>query len=114
MVSCADCGLPYADFAMDTHVPRAQWLRIVPQEHGVVLCANCILKRAPALIPGASVAHVIFEVALRAAAPPNVVQEIRDRVQRMPCQRVVEPSCHLRPIWDWCSHCLMRHALAHQ
>ena len=62
MLTCLDCGLPYADFALDTHVPRAQWLRIYPEEHGAVLCANCILKRAAERIPGVTVAHVIFEV----------------------------------------------------
>lgn len=61
VVGCLDCGLPYEQFAMDTHLPRAQWLAIHPDEHGV-LCAQCVLKRAAQRLPGATVAHVIFEV----------------------------------------------------
>lgn len=60
--ACLDCGLPYAEFPMDLHLPRAQWLAIHPDEHGVI-CAACIVKRVKARIPRATVCHLIVEVA---------------------------------------------------
>jgi hypothetical protein len=59
--ACLDCGLPYTDFPLDVVLPRAQWLAIHPQEHGV-LCAACIVKRA-ARVHNCTVVHAILEVA---------------------------------------------------
>ena len=47
-VKCMDCGKPYADFGLDTTLPDEQWLRIHPDDGGV-LCANCIVERASKL-----------------------------------------------------------------
>jgi hypothetical protein len=57
---CLDCGLPYSQFPLDVVLPRAQWLAIHPDEHGV-LCAGCIVKRA-ATVAGATVVHAVIEI----------------------------------------------------
>ena len=61
MTCCLDCGLPYDQFPLDVVLPRAQWLRICPQDSGV-LCAACIVRRVRKYIPGATVIHAIVEV----------------------------------------------------
>lgn len=58
---CLDCGMAYEDFPMDVILPRAQWLEIHPDEHGL-LCAGCIVARA-SKVPGATACHLIIEVA---------------------------------------------------
>ena len=60
---CLDCGLLYRDFPLDVNLPRGQWLEIHPGEDGV-LCAQCIVQRA-SKIPGATVAHMVIEIAPR-------------------------------------------------
>ncbi len=60
-LGCLDCGLPYSDFPLDTHLSRSQWLEIHTDEGGI-LCANCIVKRA-AKIPGAVLVHLVVEIA---------------------------------------------------
>lgn len=60
--ACMDCSLPYAQFPLDVMLPRAQWLRIHPSEHGL-LCASCIVKRVRRCIPRATVIHAVVEVA---------------------------------------------------
>ncbi len=62
-VACLDCGLPYEQFPLDTHLSRPQWLEIHPDDGGV-LCANCIVKRAAA-IPGATLVHLVIEITPR-------------------------------------------------
>lgn len=44
VVSCLDCGTPYAELGLDFVLPDQQWNVIAPE--GGVLCANCICKRA--------------------------------------------------------------------
>lgn len=59
--ACLDCGLPYEDFPLDVVLPRAQWLRIHPDEHGL-LCAKCIVARA-AKVLGVVCVLAILEIA---------------------------------------------------
>jgi hypothetical protein len=59
---CKDCQLPYSHFGMDTHLPRSQWMEICPDDADL-LCANCILNRIRNRIRGATVVHMIVEVA---------------------------------------------------
>jgi hypothetical protein len=61
IVKCLDCGLPYDQFGLDTHLSRWQWLMIHPDEGGV-LCANCIITRA-GRIRGAVLVHLVIEIA---------------------------------------------------
>lgn len=65
--NCLDCGLDYDAFAMDTLLPRWQWLLIHPDEGGL-LCANCIVKRA-AKIPGSVGLHAIIGIQPPSAEP---------------------------------------------
>jgi hypothetical protein len=58
---CLDCGLPYEQFPIDVILPRAQWLEIHPDEHGL-LCAACIVTRA-AKVSRATACHLIIEIA---------------------------------------------------
>jgi len=58
---CLDCGLDYSEFPMDVLLPRAQWLAIHPDEHGL-LCAACIVRRC-AKLPNATCVHAIVEIA---------------------------------------------------
>jgi hypothetical protein len=49
---CMDCGCDYdAAMALSLLIPKTQWLKINPQDDGL-LCANCIIIRA-AKLPGA-------------------------------------------------------------
>lgn len=59
-VECLDCGRPYSEFGMDTHLPHSQWSLIHPDINGVI-CAQCIINRA-SKIPGATVAHILIEL----------------------------------------------------
>lgn len=57
--NCADCGLPYEDFGIDTTLPNLQWKELTPD--GVsLLCANCICKRA-AKMPNVLAARTVIE-----------------------------------------------------
>ncbi len=58
--NCADCGLPYADFGIDTTLPNLQWKELTPDGAGL-LCANCICKRA-AKMPNVLAARMVIEV----------------------------------------------------
>jgi hypothetical protein len=58
---CLDCGMPYSEFPLDTHLSRSQWLEIHHDESGV-LCANCIVARIAERIDGAVLVHLIAEV----------------------------------------------------
>jgi hypothetical protein len=58
---CADCGLPYQDFPLDTTIPDEQWHAIFGGPGGV-LCASCIVKRA-AKLPGAVAVRARIEFA---------------------------------------------------
>lgn len=60
MLTCSDCGLPYAEFGLDTVLPHDQWLKINLREGGV-LCANCIVAKAVKRLPGATVARMVIE-----------------------------------------------------
>ena len=62
MASCKDCKLPYRKFPLDVNMARAQWLLIMPGERGL-LCAGCMVKRIKRRIHGATVCHLIVEVA---------------------------------------------------
>lgn len=53
---CLDCG---GSLSIDVLLPRAQWLAIHPNDHGV-LCGGCIVQRASA-VPGARVIHLVIE-----------------------------------------------------
>lgn len=46
-VRCEDCKLPYP-FPLDVVLSDDQWTLICPEtnDRGVVLCANCIVRRA--------------------------------------------------------------------
>lgn len=68
VAACMDCGLPYERFPLDVLLPRAQWLRIHPDEGGL-LCAACIVQRVKDRIPGATVIHAVAEVTPHTHAP---------------------------------------------
>lgn len=58
---CEDCGLPYAEFGLDTTVPNSQWHDIHPEnDGGGVLCASCMVKRA-SVLPGVVAARMVFQ-----------------------------------------------------
>lgn len=63
-VTCKDCGLPYAEFGLDTTIPNGQWELINPNDEGGVLCANCMIKRA-AKFPAMIAARMVFEIHYR-------------------------------------------------
>ena len=72
MTACKDCGLPYDDFGLDTVLSRLQWSTIFPgheKEMGIVLCANCMVKRA-SRFDSIIVAHMFFET--RIDPPPTM------------------------------------------
>ena len=46
-VKCLDCGLPYEQFGLDLVLPDQQWRVVCPED--IILCANCISKRAAKL-----------------------------------------------------------------
>ena len=49
VTKCFDCGMPYGENDwIDTVLPNEQWKMMFP-EHGGLLCANCIIKRASKL-----------------------------------------------------------------
>lgn len=59
-VTCADCGMPYADFPLDVVIPDDQWRAIGFEHGGGILCAGCIVRRGSKL-PGVAVAKLRFE-----------------------------------------------------
>ena len=61
---CADCGLPYFDFGLDTTLSDSQWLEVHPEGRNGLLCANCIVKRA-SLLTGVIAARMVIEIAPR-------------------------------------------------
>lgn len=58
---CADCRMPYEDFKLDTVLSDDQWAMINPEGIGIILCANCIAKRA-AKVPGVIVLSARFRM----------------------------------------------------
>lgn len=50
VVCCEDCDKPYTEFGLDLVLPDSQWEEITGRSDGsVILCANCIVKRAAKL-----------------------------------------------------------------
>ncbi len=43
---CLDCGLEYKKMGLDLVLPDQQWIKIAPEGKSIILCANCICKRA--------------------------------------------------------------------
>ena len=60
-IKCLDCPVRYKDFPLDVVLSRAQWL-LINQKDKVVLCANCIVRRA-VKIKKATVVHLFIEIA---------------------------------------------------
>ncbi len=58
--NCADCGLPYENFGIDTTLPNLQWKELTPDSVGL-LCANCICRRAEKM-PNVLAARMVIEV----------------------------------------------------
>lgn len=50
--ACMDCGLPYADFSLDSTLPDDEWALIHDSEGGL-LCASCMVRRIKERVPGA-------------------------------------------------------------
>lgn len=57
--ACLDCGKPYESFPIDTVLSDEEWRAIHPDEKGV-LCANCIVARAAAHVPGIVITRLSF------------------------------------------------------
>lgn len=70
VAACWSCNKPYSAFPLDVVLPRSQWLAINQGEEGGLLCAACIVDRASAFIPGATVGHLVFEVTPREVPSP--------------------------------------------
>lgn len=63
MDECKDCKKPYDDFGLDTVLPLLQWNEIAVEGTEIMLCANCIVKRA-SKFDKVIVAHMILEIVL--------------------------------------------------
>lgn len=61
---CEDCGLKYENFGLDTVLSDEQWAMICPgpDGEGVLLCSNCIIKRA-SFLPGIIVGKMVLRFA---------------------------------------------------
>lgn len=102
MVACMDCGLPYADFPLDTTLPDEQW-RMIHNSEGGLLCASCIVKRASRL-PGVIAVRAIIEFA--GGSVPNT--RIRHSAEStgsvppgLPTGNSAAPSPELRALLKW-------------
>jgi hypothetical protein len=107
VLRCLDCGLAYADFPLDVNLPRAQWLAIHPDEHGV-LCARCLVSRA-SKVPGCTVVHAVLEVAptRTGMADPTVEAVFNDHSVALELLREAvrhERTCQCGICW----HCRVR------
>lgn len=62
VAACADCHLPYELFGIDITLPNLQWDHITEGNKGLLLCANCIARRATR-IPGVIAGRLVLEIA---------------------------------------------------
>lgn len=70
--ACDLCGLPYAEFGLDATLPNNQW-ELLACGAPLLLCANCIARRA-ATLPGAIALRVVIDFAPAPKLPAGFLE----------------------------------------